>query len=77
VVHDLRADLDQLLLQARHRPIFDRLRRRQCMQEIAEVVGERVKLETNGIRGERAARKTRPFDRAPRRTYLKGLPPVR
>jgi hypothetical protein len=41
VAHDFRADLDELLLQARHRPIFDRLWRRQRPQEIAEVVGER------------------------------------
>jgi len=40
VAHDLRADLDELLLQARHRPIFNRLWRRQRAQEIAEVVGE-------------------------------------
>ena len=30
VVHHLRADLDQLLLQARQRPVFDRFGRRQC-----------------------------------------------
>jgi hypothetical protein len=42
VAHDLRADLDELLLQARQRPILDRLRRRQRAQEIAEIVGERV-----------------------------------
>jgi hypothetical protein len=45
---DLRADLDELLLQTRHRPILDRLRRRQSAQEIAEIVGQRMKLETDG-----------------------------
>ena len=43
VAHDLRADLDQLFLQARQRPIFDRLRRRQSAQEIAEIVGQCMK----------------------------------
>jgi len=55
VADDLRADLDQLLLQAGERPAFDRLGRRQRAQEIAEIVGERVKLKANGIGGERAA----------------------
>ncbi len=33
-------------------------------QEVAEIVGERVKLETDGIGGERPARQPRPPDRA-------------
>ena len=41
---DLRADLDQLFLQARQRPLLDRLRRRQRAQKIAEIVGQRMKL---------------------------------
>ena len=52
----LRADLDQLLLQARERPVFDRLWRRQSSQEVAEIVGERVKLEADGVSGEGATR---------------------
>jgi hypothetical protein len=32
---DLRADLDELLLESRQRPALDRLGRRQCPQEIA------------------------------------------
>src|ERR1700724_285714 len=32
---------------------LDRLRRRQSAQEIAEIVGQRMKLETDGVRGER------------------------
>jgi hypothetical protein len=44
MANDLRADLDQLLLEARQRPIFDRLGRRQRAQEVAEIVGQRMKL---------------------------------
>jgi len=44
VAHHLRAVLDQLVLQGRQRPVLDRLRRRQRAQEIAEVVGEGMKL---------------------------------
>jgi hypothetical protein len=51
---DLRGNLDQRLLEGRHRPVLYRLRRRQCAQEIAEIVGERVKLETDGVGGERS-----------------------
>jgi hypothetical protein len=64
VAHHLRADLDQLVLQTRQRPALDRLRRRQRAQEIAEVVGERMKLEPHRIGGERSARQSRPLDRA-------------
>jgi hypothetical protein len=35
------------------RPIPDRLRRRQRAQKLAEIVGERMKLETNRVGGER------------------------
>src|SRR6516162_61778 len=51
VAHYLRADLD-------------RLRRRQRAQEIAEVVGERMKLEPHRVGGKRSARQSRPLDRA-------------
>ena len=44
MAHDLRADLDQLFLQARQRPLLDRLRRRQGAQEVTEIVGQRMKL---------------------------------
>jgi hypothetical protein len=64
VAHHLRADLDQLLLQARQRPILDRFRRCEGVQEIAEIVGERMKLEPNGNGSERPARQPRPLDRA-------------
>ena len=61
---NLRADFDQLLPQRRHRPVADRLRRRQSAHEVAKVVGERVKLEADGIGGEGPTGKSRPFDRA-------------
>ena len=44
VADDLCADLDQLLLKARQRPVLIRLRRRQRAQEVAEIVGERMEL---------------------------------
>jgi hypothetical protein len=59
-----RADLDQLVLQGRQRPVLDRLRRRQRAQEIAEVVGERMKLESYRVGGERSARQSRPLELA-------------
>ena len=49
------ADLDQLLFQAGQRPVFDRLRRRQRAQEVAEIVGERMKLKPDRVGGERPA----------------------
>lgn len=55
VTDDVRADLDQLLFKARQRPVRHRIRRRQRAQEIAKIVGERIKLETDGVGGERAA----------------------
>ena len=42
---DLCANLDQLFLQACQRQILERLRRRQRAQKVAEIVGERMKLE--------------------------------
>ena len=60
---DLRADLDQLFLERRRRPVPDRLRRRQRTQKIAKVVGERMKLKTHGVGVEGPARKPCPFDR--------------
>ena len=58
------ADLDQLLPEAGERPVFDRLGRCQRAQEVAEIVGERVKLKPHGIGSERPARQPRPLDRA-------------
>jgi hypothetical protein len=56
VTDDLSADLDQLIFEARQRPIFDRLWRPERAEEIAEIVGERMELKTDGVGGERAAR---------------------
>src|SRR4030081_2809435 len=38
--------------------------RRQRAQEVTEIVGKRMKLETDGVGGERATGKPRPLDRA-------------
>jgi hypothetical protein len=64
VAHDLRANLDEFLLEARQRPVFDRLGRGERAQEVAEIVGEGMKLKADGVGGERAARKPRPSDRS-------------
>jgi hypothetical protein len=56
VSDDPRADLDQLFLEGRQRPVLDRHRRRQRAQEVAEVRGEGVKLKVHGVGGERPAR---------------------
>jgi hypothetical protein len=47
VTDHVRADLDRLFAHRRHRPVLDRLRCRQRAQEVAEIVGERVKLKAN------------------------------
>jgi hypothetical protein len=49
VADDLRANLDRLVFQARQRPVFDRLWRRQRGQEVAEIVGNRMKLEPHRV----------------------------
>ena len=38
------------------------LRQRQCAQEVAEIVGERMQLQPDGVVGELAAGETRPSD---------------
>ena len=60
---DLGTNLDQLLLQAGQRPFRDRLGCCQGAQEVAEIVGEGVKLETDRIGGKRPARQAGPLDR--------------
>ena len=64
VADDLRADLDELLAQAGQRPRLRRLRHRQRAHEVAEVVGERMELEADGVGGEGATGQPGPFDRA-------------
>jgi hypothetical protein len=51
VAHDLRADLDQLLLQAGQRPLLDRLGQRQRSHEVCEIAGQRMKLKPDGVEG--------------------------
>ena len=63
VTDELRAGLDQLLLEVGQRPVLDRFRRCQCSQEVAKIVGERMKLKPNGVGRERPARQPRPADR--------------
>src|SRR3954447_22786261 len=46
---DLRADLDQLLLEAGQRPRLCCLWHRQCAHEITQIVGQGMKLKTHGI----------------------------
>ena len=64
MTYNLRADLAQLLPRRRHIPVADRLRRRQRAQEVAEFAGECMTLKANRVGGVKAARKSRPFDRA-------------
>jgi len=52
---DLGPDLDELLLQARQRPLLDRLWQSQRPHEVGEIVGERMKLKPDGVGGEGAA----------------------
>ena len=39
MAHDLRANLDEFLLEARERPVFDRLGHGERAHEVAEIVG--------------------------------------
>jgi len=63
MAHDLRADLDQLFLQASGDQ-SDRLGSRQRAQEVAEIVSESVKQETDGVGRERTTGKAGPSDRS-------------
>jgi hypothetical protein len=64
VADDLRADLDRLFVQARQRLVLDRIGRRECVQEITEIVGGRMMLKPDGVGGERAAGQSCPSNRA-------------
>ena len=46
---NLSPDLHQLVAQRRHRPVLHLLRQSQCPHEVAQIVGQGVKLEPNGI----------------------------
>jgi hypothetical protein len=52
MAHDLRADLDQLLFEARQRPILYGFRRRQRAEKIAKILGECIKPRSDGVGGE-------------------------
>ena len=54
VAHDLAPDLDQPVPERRHRPVSHGVEQSQRSQEVAKVVGECVKLETDSIVGEPA-----------------------
>ncbi len=60
--HDLGTDLDQPLPECRQRPVLDLLRQRQCAQEVAEVISERMELKPNRIVAETMAGKACPVD---------------
>ena len=49
VTDDLRADLDQLLAQAGHRPRLYCLGHCQRAHEVPEIIGQHVELKTHGI----------------------------
>ena len=54
MAHDLAADLDQPVPERRHRPVPHGVGQGQGSQEVAEVVGKCVKLETDSIVSEPA-----------------------
>ena len=59
---NLAANLDQPVPERRHRPVFNGIRQRQCAQEVAEIIGERMQLQPYGVVGELAAGEPRPLD---------------
>ncbi len=61
--HNLGTDLDQLLPQRGQRPVLDLLRQRQCPQEVAEIISERMELKPDRIVAEAVAREAGPVDR--------------
>ena len=62
MAHDLRTDLDQLLPQRRHGPVLHFPRQGQRPHEIAEVVGQGVKLKPDLVVAELLAREASPPD---------------
>ena len=52
VAHQPGAGLDQPFAQRGQRPCLDLVGRRQRTQEFGKVIGQRVKLEPDGVRGE-------------------------
>ncbi len=58
-------DLHQFLPQRRERPVLDLFRQRQRPHEVGEIVGERVKLEPDGVTAEAVVREPRPVEGVP------------
>ncbi len=56
MAHQPRAGLDQTFAQRGQRPSLNGLGRRQRAQKVRQIVGQRMKLEANGVRGEAQAR---------------------
>lgn len=49
MAHDLRADLDRLLAETCHGPVFDGLGQRRSAQQVAEIVREPVNMQIDGV----------------------------
>ena len=49
VADDLRTDLDKLVAQCRQRPLLDGFGQRQGAHEVAEIVGQGMKLEPDEV----------------------------
>ena len=69
-------NLGQLLAQAGQRPRLRGLRHRQRPHEVAEIIGQRVELEADGVGSEGAARQAGPLDRALAFVLLSGAAAV-
>ncbi len=63
VADNLGSDLDQLLPQRGQGPVLHLLRQRKRPHEVAQIVGQGVKLETNLVVAELPARQPGPLDR--------------
>ncbi len=61
MTHDLGANLDQLFAQSGQRPVLNVFRQRQRPHEVAEIVGQGVKLQPDGVVAELATRHPPPM----------------
>jgi hypothetical protein len=57
---DLRAVLDQLVLELSERPVLHYLGHRHRSREVAEVMGKGLKLRAHSVRGQGTARQAQP-----------------
>lgn len=64
VADDLRADFDQLVAQGDHRPMADRLGQGQSANDVGEVVGQGMQLQSHRVGGQAATGQAGPDDRA-------------